>query len=602
VAMGCVVAIATCSIVHAQAIVIKRAEITRVLAGQNPITETIDLPLNWDKKYGMNDGTAIIKLQFDWQPDFVDLGMFIPKIGNAFNIKLNGSVISSFGVFPPSLSKDSARTPLYFLLPHGKLKANNDLEISIAVNGGRLGGLSKITIGPPAEVETLFRREYFWQIDTAYGSSFGVVLGIFSLLLWWSQRDKSYLYYALGELFWSVLPLRHLLEQAPIVWPWWGILQLMSFNLACPFLIKSTLIVLNANTGWASRLANVQIMLSVPAALLTLLTGQLWMITLFQGASIVGCIGMFFASFPIPKQEFASEYRVVAFSVGTILICSARDIFVFRISDDAYGLNTWTRFAWGLFGLSMAWIISERLRRSKTIVKEMNEIIENRVGESGLDLNSAFDRTQHDANEAGVLKERERFVRDLHDGLGGHLVNALHVAKKYDVTKEELTSQLREAVDQLKITVDALHEADGDIAAILGAVRHRLTPRFLAARVHLTWNVESIPIIQSWDSRQAFQLQMILYEAFTNIIIHSGATEAELTGNYLVESYPPSLQIQISDNGRGFDVSGDQHLLGKGLSNMQKRAKEIDGKVEIYSNNDGTRVTLTIQLKVARKF
>jgi signal transduction histidine kinase len=49
--------------------------------------------------------------------------------------------------------------------------------------------------------------------------------------------------------------------------------------------------------------------------------------------------------------------------------------------------------------------------------------------------------------------------------------------------------------------------------------------------------------------------------------------------------------MNIHDDGQGFDTT--RSYIGNGLNNMQKRAKEINGKLEIISSaNEGTTVTL----------
>jgi signal transduction histidine kinase len=53
--------------------------------------------------------------------------------------------------------------------------------------------------------------------------------------------------------------------------------------------------------------------------------------------------------------------------------------------------------------------------------------------------------------------------------------------------------------------------------------------------------------------------------------------------------------MQIIDNGKGFDPSRSQPVLGHGLSNIERRAHQIGGEVEFLSEA-GQGTTLTVRL------
>jgi signal transduction histidine kinase len=81
---------------------------------------------------------------------------------------------------------------------------------------------------------------------------------------------------------------------------------------------------------------------------------------------------------------------------------------------------------------------------------------------------------------------------------------------------------------------------------------------------------------------------LIFKEAVNNSAKYS---EANLvTIEIKVENGKKSLMIR--DNGKGFDLSKTESF-GNGLTNMQKRAKKIGGRLSIQSQVDiGTSITL----------
>jgi signal transduction histidine kinase len=89
-------------------------------------------------------------------------------------------------------------------------------------------------------------------------------------------------------------------------------------------------------------------------------------------------------------------------------------------------------------------------------------------------------------------------------------------------------------------------------------------------------------------SSDSIQVLRIVQEAVQNAVKYSEASQVEIKFTTSKKDFV----VTIHDNGRGFD-QGTIHL-GNGLYNMQKRAEELGGKVEIKSGlGQGTTVKLT---------
>ena len=95
---------------------------------------------------------------------------------------------------------------------------------------------------------------------------------------------------------------------------------------------------------------------------------------------------------------------------------------------------------------------------------------------------------------------------------------------------------------------------------------------------------ENTPIIESEKGIILFRL---LQEAINNIIKHSNATQIFFT----TRNHNNSLTIELSDNGKGFDVQATGH--GLGLRNLVSRAKMIDANLSVNSSpGAGTSVII----------
>ena len=99
------------------------------------------------------------------------------------------------------------------------------------------------------------------------------------------------------------------------------------------------------------------------------------------------------------------------------------------------------------------------------------------------------------------------------------------------------------------------------------------------------------------------QLFLSTHEAITNILKHSGATHAKVSMKFNGSEF----EIQINDNGKGFDPSGLQSNNGRptavssgdGLKNMCQRLADIGGRCSIDSEpGRGTNIRFFVVMKV----
>lgn len=103
------------------------------------------------------------------------------------------------------------------------------------------------------------------------------------------------------------------------------------------------------------------------------------------------------------------------------------------------------------------------------------------------------------------------------------------------------------------------------------------------------------------DCQKELVLYRIAQEALNNIIKHSKASQISVKLNY-TEDF---VELTLLDNGIGINWSYVEKERGKkimaGLNNMQKRAKMLNGKCEITSDDWGTKVCVIVPLEKDEK-
>ena len=93
----------------------------------------------------------------------------------------------------------------------------------------------------------------------------------------------------------------------------------------------------------------------------------------------------------------------------------------------------------------------------------------------------------------------------------------------------------------------------------MAGMRYRMTPRFAASGITLEWAVDDVTPVAGLDGQAMRQVQLLLFEAISNVLQHAGAStlrlEAEMRG--------PVLHLRVIDNGCGFDASQVPRSLGQ---------------------------------------
>lgn len=587
--------------VQAATLTLKQAEASISVNGVQT-QEAVSLPYSWDREHKGQQGEALFVMRFDLPQAPKDAwGLYLERVGSAYEVRLNGQLLERRGRLDAYNGDDFGQLPHYVNVPYGELLAHNQLEIRIRADLGRRGGLSSVIIGPADEVYALYRPAYHWNVTAAFVVlGFICMVGLSSLALWATQhvvtnsgvfrRDRVYLYAGLAELFWTLRLSNSQFESPPMAWPWWGMVPV--WGLA----VWSGLIAFFCMelTGWQRtrrtlvfRWALVVMMVTGPLAAwaargwglpiaLTLWYG-------FQGLLFIG-FGVWFLGRAM--RSTSSAQRAVAVVVLVNVAFGLRDLYVYRVVQ-AYPATSWIYFSSALFGLSMGYVVLTRFRDVSMQARELMNSLSSRVAERERELNSSYQRLEVLAREQERTAERTRILRDMHDGVGSHISAAIRQLQSGRARDEDVLLTLRGSLDQLKLTIDAMHLPHGDVTALLANLRYRLEPRFSASDVELQWAVDLIDPIHRLDAHAMRHLQFMVFEALSNVLQHAQASwlriEAAMT--------PEGARVRMVDNGRGFDVSAPPR---KGLASLRERAHAIGAQLHLASAPGRTVVEILI--------
>ncbi len=209
-------------------------------------------------------------------------------------------------------------------------------------------------------------------------------------------------------------------------------------------------------------------------------------------------------------------------------------------------------------------------------------------------------------NRSVILEERQRIARDWHDTTDQQLAGAgilidsaadwaqapsvpASIRERLQIARQILDACKRES----RATIRDLNSVTLEQEGFGPALHELLDPLARSANMALSIEVEGGPrLLPIHDEHH---LLRIACEAVSNAVRHSGATQIRVR----LARQQPFLQLEIADNGNGFDRSatvgvGDHF----GLRTMDQRARKLGGKLEIQSApRDGTTIRIQVPPK-----
>lgn len=581
---------------------LRQARALITLQGAAPVQSGVELPYHWDRRHPGLAGAATFEIDFG--PPVTSAksyAIYIPRLGNAYEIWLNGNLLEKNGDLTKFNGGDYAKVPRFVPVATDLLRPSNRLLIHVRADVGRRGGLAAPVMGPDEEVRRLYSSDYNWR---ATGTLVVVVLsfmvGMVALALWFTQtdptrayravRDPMYLLGGLAELFWTVRVSDVLIENPPLPWPAWGMLTVMMTGgwLTCmgSFSVRVAGWSELRPAIWFNRMTWTLFASGLPLIAWALVFASPQVLTAWYGAYALTftCFIGFFCWRAL--RNATPAHRVVAAALFVNVLVGLRDWFVFRISP-TYADNTLLRYSSMLFGLALAYIVITRFREVSAQARDLMTNLSSRISQKERELGQTYRQVEQLAREQERVSERTRILRDMHDGVGAHLSAAIRQLQSGKASTDDVLQTLRYTLDQLKLSIDAMHLLPGDISSLLANLRYRLEPRFAASDIELQWVVGALEPVAHMDANAMRQLQFMVFEALSNVLQHSHATtlaiEAEMAGT--------GVCLRVVDNGRGFDAAAAPR---KGLLSMRERASAIGVAIAIESRPGRTVVEIRI--------
>ena len=196
--------------------------------------------------------------------------------------------------------------------------------------------------------------------------------------------------------------------------------------------------------------------------------------------------------------------------------------------------------------------------------------------------------------------QRERIALELHDNIGAQLTSVSLGLNRLirEVDRPALTQPLQEGLDltmiQLRDTIWAMNKDVISMDELEQKVLNMLWQ--FSSNLKAALRVEVDPALSSltFNPTQTVNLFRIVQECVHNSIKHSSATEIKVT----FRRRGDTVQLEITDNGGGFNVHNNIDEDSYGLRNMRRRADDIGAAFSLDSTpGKGTTVQVNFPIR-----
>ena len=213
-----------------------------------------------------------------------------------------------------------------------------------------------------------------------------------------------------------------------------------------------------------------------------------------------------------------------------------------------------------------------------------------------------------EATARAALEERQRLARDLHDSVTQSLYSVTLLAEvarrraqagDAAATLEQidrLGDLSQQCLREMRLLVYELRPAMVEEVGLVGALRQRLeaVEQRSGVRVQLTADDdENIPLPMQNE------LFRVAEEALNNALKHAHASSLTVR----LRTADGAVELDIADNGRGFDPDRAALSGGQGLSNMRERVAQLGGRFDIdTAAGQETTIRVHVALPAADPF
>lgn len=570
---------------------------------------TVPLPDLWRKSRPQQQPAATwYRIDFEHSEQVTEpWAVFFPYLYDGGQVWLNGALVARIAENTPQAHVRWARPHIVTLPPALLRTGDNVLMVRAAQPPPRASlRFPRVQVGPDSEVRPLHDRRFFWvSVTPEITASVCLLVALSVLFIWWRRRSETmYGLFGIAVILWGVRTLTFVVEVVPMeAYPFWR----LAFHTATGgFIVVMTML------AW--RMAGIRQPWFERAITVYWLVGPIWLLA--QGPEAEPLVNRYWVGGFLPigativavsiwalVRRRTLESAALPITMALAALAGMHDYMIaWELDPPLAWLAPWTAQRFQLLHLAadlvlvaMGWLLTARFVRMLRALEDVNQTLEARVAERERELAGNYVRLFALEREHAAQQERQRIMRELHDGLGSQLFVSLSRVERGDMSPEEIAEALRRCIAEMRLALDTLGPQALDFRQTLGNFLFRWRSQLLACGIKPTWDIAVPDESLSVSPHATLQLLRVAQEALTNVVKHAQATAVDVQ----LRLEGDQLALEVRDDGLG-SAGVCPSSSGRGLSNMQARAEQLGGRCEVHGGSGGTRVSLQVPLAAVR--
>ena len=553
------------------------------------------LPDNWSRSRPESGGFAWYRLVFTLPNAEGAQAVYVNRASMNAAVYVNGLLIGSGGSFEEPVARNGNR-PYLYVMPQPMLKPGaNVMHVRLRVYPRTQGGLSVVHVGPEGLLRATYESALFFSVTlNQVVSLFTFALGVLFFLLWTRRRVEAvYCYFGIGMMLWGVHGLKLFVRTIPVPAYYWDLFTSLVIPVFTATLVPFVFRFVGRRHPHLERLVHMAVVLLVAAHVLLGPPSLYRLATAGYALSTVISVPLLYL-LTLHAWRHPNGYRLLIVFAGAVCVCLAVHDLYWQLGLLDFETRPLLQFGGPLLFLGMGGELLSRFANALSTAELANVQLELRVAQKSDELASNYRKLHALNRERAMIEERQRIMRDMHDGIGGQLITAITRVRTARLKQDQLEAMLGEMLDDLRLVIDSLQRTENDLGSALGNFRYRLEPRLKSLGIALEWRLDGSVDELTLQPSDILHALRIVQEAFTNILKHSGATRVCVASSRTTINGMENISLSISDNG-----VYRPGRCGYGVGNIMARARAIGGSAQLLGGEDGTCLTLNVPQRFA---
>lgn len=523
-------------------------------------------------------------------------GIYIPSVTHNAAVYINDVWVGQGGAFSEPVSRHHNQPLLFGFSPKLLQAGTNQITIRVKTAFWQQGLLDQFYIAPVGQLQSAYSWKNFIRVDLVRWVTISMFIMSLVVFSFWIVRPQDAIYglFTLELIFWATHNLNLLVSNIPVSTRIWEAMIMSTLGWTVIAMVFFNHRYVGYKNIWLEKILLIFAVLGLAIFLLPDVNSvihigyKIWDVFVL----IFGCYGVLFllkSYIQKPEQDIYLMLLVgvpiLAFGLHDILLLNhyidQRDGMIMH-----YGLIVAV--------LLFSWFLIKRFVQAIGKAETLAATLEQRVQNKQQALQLQYEQLQALEKQQVLAGERERIMRDIHDGIGGQLVSIIGLLQeKQGPVFVKVREKVQGSLTDLRFVIDSLDPVLSDLTTLLGMMRLRLIDQLEASNIDLEWAVTELPILKNMSPSRSLHIMRIVQEAIANSIKHSGSNKMKLATGVLEESQ--QIFIDVIDYGKSFEQEKVQGSNNRGIDNMHYRADQLGAKLDISSNGNSTRVRLLLR-------